>query len=346
MRVSLHLAYWGVGPGPTELVPLAEAAERLGYRRLWVGEAYGSDVAVTLGWIAAHTTTIGLGTAIAQIPGRTAAGTAMMAATLDTLSGGRLALGLGPSGPQVAEGFHGQTFNPQLKRTREYVDVVRAALRREPLSYHGETIRLPGGGQRAIKLMIAPQQDRVPIYLPSIGPNATRMVGEIADGWLPIFFSPEHVGEIRATVDEGLANAGREARDVKVAPTVYGRIEEDADAARDATREVTALYVGGMGSREKNFYNAQMVRYGYGDAAREVQDLYLDGRKDEAAAALPVDLLDRVGLCGPVDAVADRLAAFKAAGVDELLVSILADGIDDRLEQMRRFATAAERAGL
>lgn len=346
MRISLHLAYWGVGPGPTELVPLAREAEALGYGTLWVGEAYGSDVAVTLGWIAAHTQTIGLGTAIAQIPGRTAAGTAMMAATLDTLSGGRLRLGLGPSGPQVAEGWHGQPFNPQLQRTREYVDVVRAALRREPLRYDGETLQLPGGGQRAIKLLIAPQQETVPIYLPSIGPNATRMVGEIADGWLPIFFSPEHVGVIRETLDEGIAAAGRQTADVQVAPTVYARIEEDLDAARDATREVTALYVGGMGSRAKNFYNAQMVRYGFDDAAREVQDLYLDGRKAEAAAALPVELLDTVGLCGPVDRVADRLAAYRDAGVDELLISIIADGIEDRLAQLRLFAQAAERAGL
>ncbi|WP_354701556.1 Putative coenzyme F420-dependent oxidoreductase [Paraconexibacter sp. AEG42_29] len=345
MELSLHLAYWVVGPGPTELVPLAKEAEARGFSRLWVGEAYGSDVAVSLGYLAAHTETIGLGTAIAQIPGRTPAGTAMMAATLDTLSGGRLKLGLGPSGPQVAEGWHGQTFNPQLKRTREYVDVVRQALRREPLTYDGETLQLPGGGQRAIKLMIAPLQDEVPIYLPSIGPNATRMVGEIADGWLPIFFSPEHVPVIRESLDEGIAAAGRTAADVKVAPTVYGRIEDDADAARDATREVTALYVGGMGSRAKNFYNAQMVRYGFGDAARKVQDLYLDGHKDEAAAALPIELLDTVGLCGTVDSVAGRLAAYRDAGVDELLVSIVADGLDDRLEQLRRFAAAWEQAG-
>ena len=340
MRLSLHLAYWGVGPGADELAPLAQLAEELGYDTLWIGEAYGSDVATCLGWVAAHTERIGLGSAIAQMPARPPAAAAMMAASLDTLSKGRMRLGLGPSGPQVSEGWYGQPFNPQLQRTREYVDIVRAALRREQLTYDGEQFKLPTGGQRPIKLIIGPCQEHLPVYLPAIGPNSTRLVGEIADGWLPIFVAPEQLDSVREDLDAGIQAAGRQREDVKVAPTVYGRIEPETDRARDALREVTALYAGGMGSRKKNFYNALMASYGFEDAARSVQDLYLEGRKEEAAAALPAELLDLIGLCGTGDIVSARLRAYAEAGVDEVLVSIVASGLEDRLEQIRRFARA------
>ncbi|MCW3039409.1 MAG: putative F420-dependent oxidoreductase [Solirubrobacterales bacterium] len=345
MRISLHLAYWGVGPGAHELAPVAREAERLGYDCIWIGEAYGSDVATCLAWVAAATQTISIGSAIAQIPARSPTATAMMAASLDTLSGGRLRLGIGPSGPQVAQGWYGQPFNPQLQRTREYVELVRRTLRREPAVSDGELYPLPTGGQRPLKLITGPVQEQIPVYLPAIGPKSTHLVGEIADGWLPIFVAPEHLAEQRAELDAGLAAAGRPQDAVAIAPTAYGRIDPDPDAARDALRPVTALYTGGMGSREKNFYNALMRSYGFADDAGRVQDLYLGGKKAEAEAALPAAFIDMVGLCGTEADVARRLAEHAAAGVDELLISIIAEGLEDRLEQLRRFARAASLPG-
>ena len=221
-------------------------------------------------------------------------------------------LGIGSSGPQVAEGWHGQPFARQLQRTREYVGIVRKALARERLEWDGEeyTLPLPDGPGKALKLMISPVQDRIPIYIAAIGPKNTQLTGEIADGWLPTFFSPEHVSDSRALLQEGADRAGdgKQIDDsFDIAPVVNVSIDDDLDRARDSMRPVLALYVGGMGSREKNFYNAIVQRYGFEDAAKEVQDLYLDGKKDEAAAALPVELIDMVSLCGPKDRVAERL---------------------------------------
>ena len=216
--------------------------------------------------------------------------TAMTAATLDHLSDGRVLLGIGSSGPQVAEGWHGQRFAHQLDRTREYVDIVRKALARERLEYDGKqyTLPLPDGPGKALKLMIGSVQERIPIYIAAIGPKNMQLTGEIADGWIPIFFSPEHVGESRELLEEGAARAGRDLNgSFDIAPTVSVCIDDDVDRARDSVRHLLALYVGGMGSRDKNFYNALVRRYGFEDAAQTVQDLYLDGKKDEAAAALP-----------------------------------------------------------
>jgi len=267
----------------------------------------------------------------------------MTAATLDQLSGGRFLLGIGSSGPQVAEGWHGQRFARQLQRTREYVEVVRKALARERLEYHGETIELPlpDGPGKALKLTIAPEQDRIPIYIAAMGPKNVTLVGEIADGWLPVFFSPEHVSEFRPLLEEGAARAGRSLDDFDISPTVNVLVSDDIDAARDAMRPVLALYVGGMGSREKNFYNRLVQRYGFEDAAREVQDLYLDGKKDEAAAALPGELIDRVSICGPKDVVRERLAKYRDAGVGTLGVSPFSFTKEDRLEQLRLIAELA-----
>src|SRR2546423_2436173 len=275
--------------------------ERLGYDSVWAAEAYGSDAAPVLAWRAGQTENIHLGSAIFQIPGRSPAMTAMTAATLAQISAGRFRLGLGPSGPQVSEGWHGVRFGRQLQRTREYVDVVRKALARERVEYHGETIELPlpDGPGKALKLTIAPEQERIPVYIAAIGPKNVTLVGEIADGWLPVFFSPEHVSEFRPLLEEGAARAGRSLEDFDISPTVNVLVSDDIDAARDAMRPVLALYVGGMGSREKNFYNRLVQRYRFEDAAREVQDLYLEGRKGEAARALPAALLDAVTLAGP-----------------------------------------------
>ena len=327
MRLGVHIGYWGLGLTAQQQLEIVQEAERLGYDSVWAAEAYGSDTATVLAWLAAGTRTIGLGSAIFQIPGRSAAMTAMTAATIDNLSNGRMRCGIGASGPQVAEGWHGQRYGKMLQRTREYVAVMRMALARERVEFHGETLELPlpDGPGKALKLTIAPMQERIPIYIASIGPKNTQLTGEVADGWLPIFFSPEHVGDSRALLEEGAARAGRGlGDDFDIAPTVNVAIDDDVDRARDRMRHFIALYVGGMGSRERNFYNQLVQRYGFEDAAREIQDLYLDGKKDEAAAAVPADLIDTITLVGPRDKVRDRLAVYRDAGVGSLIVSPVA----------------------
>jgi F420-dependent oxidoreductase-like protein len=320
-------------------------AERLGYDSVWTAEAYGSDAATILGWLAQATSSIRLGAAIFQMPARSAAMTAMTAATLDQLSEGRMLLGIGSSGPQVAEGWHGQRFGRQLQRTREYVDVVRMALRRERVEYHGETLELPlpDGPGKALKLTIKPVQSAIPIYLAAIGPRNTALAAEIADGWLPTLFSPEHVGEFRPLLEEGFARAGGgkgfDAFDV--APTVNFSINDDIEAARDAMRGYVALYVGGMGSRKQNFYNALVRRYGFEEAAARVQDLYLGGDVDGAMAALPGELIDTVTLCGPADRVRERLDMYREAGVGTLIVSPMAWQFEERRAQLRLLAELA-----
>jgi F420-dependent oxidoreductase-like protein len=343
MRLGVHIGYWGLGVTAQDQLDIVQEAERLGYDSVWAAEAYGSDAATVLGWIAGQTERIRIGSAIFQMPARSPAMTAMTAATLDQLSGGRMLLGIGSSGPQVAEGWHGQRFARQLQRTREYVAVVRKALNRERLEFHGETLELPlpDGPGKALKLTIAPVQDRIPVYLAAIGPKNTQLAGEIADGWIPIFFSPEHVGELRPLLEEGAARAGRTLDGFDIAPTVNVAIDDDLDRARDLMRPFIALYVGGMGSRKQNFYNALAWRYGFEDAAREVQELYLDGRRDEAAAAVPDELVDTVTLCGPVDRVRERLAVYRDAGVGTLGVTPMAMAKGDRIEQLRTIAELA-----
>src|SRR5437588_1391342 len=270
MKLGVNVGYWGLGMGAEDQLAVVQEAERLDYDSVWSAEAYGSDAATVLAWLAAPTTKIRLGSAIFQMPARSPAMTAMTAATIDELSGGRMLLGIGSSGPQVAEGWHGQRFARQLQRTREYVAVVRMALSRERVEYHGEALELPlpDGPGKPLKLMISPVQERIPIYLAAIGPKNTALTGEIADGWLPIFFSPEHVGEVRTLLEEGATRAGRSLEGFDIAPTVNTYITEDRAAARDRMRPVLALYVGGMGSRKQNFYNQLMQRYGFDDAAR------------------------------------------------------------------------------
>ena len=269
--------------------------------------------------------------------------TAMTAATIDTISGGRMVLGIGSSGPQVAEGWHGQRFAHQLARTRDYVGVLRLALARERVEYHGETLELPlpGGPGRALKLMIPPVQERIPIYLAAIGPKNTELAGEIADGWIPVFFSPENVSDIRDLLEAGAQRAGRSLDGFEMAPSVQAYVSDDHEGARDRMRPMLALYVGGMGSRQQNFYNQLVQRYGFEDAARSVQDLYLDGKKDEAAAALPDELIDLVTLCGPKDHVRERLAAFRDAGVGTLMITTMAFTPEERIEQLRAVAELA-----
>src|SRR5829696_3115244 len=308
MKLGVHIGYWGLGLSAEEQLKLVREAESLGYDSVWTAEAYGSDAATILGWLAQATERIRLGSAIFQMPGRSAAMTAMTAATLDQLSGGRMLLGIGSSGPQVAEGWHGQRFARQLQRTREYIAVVR----------------------------IAPAQEHIPIYLAAIGPKNTTLAAEIADGWIPTLFSPEHVGEFRPLLEEGFAKAGggKDFDHFDIAPSVNVFVSDDRESARDAMRPYVALYVGGMGSRKQNFYNALVQRYGFEEAAKEVQDLYLDGKKQEAAAALPGELLDTVSLCGPADVVKERLGIYRDAGVGTLMVAPMAWTFEDRMAQL------------
>jgi F420-dependent oxidoreductase-like protein len=340
MRLGLNVGYWGLGLTSEQQLDLVKEAEAADFDSVWAAEAYGSDTATVLAWLAGQTERIRIGSAIFQIPARSPAMTAMTAATLDQLSNGRMILGIGSSGPQVAEGWHGQRFPKQLQRTREYVEIVRKALARERLEYDGEqyTLPLPDGPGKALKLMIGTVQERIPIYVAAIGPKNTQLTGEIADGWLPTFFSPEHVGEFKGLLEEGAARAGRSLDGFDIAPNVNVAIDDDVDKARDVMRPFLALYVGGMGSRKQNFYNALVRRYGFEEAAEEVQDLYLAGKASEAAAALPADLIDMTSLCGPTDRIKERVEVYRDAGVGTLITSPVAFDPDERKRMVRELA--------
>jgi F420-dependent oxidoreductase-like protein len=343
MKLGLHAGYWGLGITGEEQLGMAEEADRLGYDTIWAAEAYGSDAATVLAWIAANTSRIRIASGIFQMPARTPTMTAMTAATLDNISGGRFVLGLGISGPQVVEGWHGQPFDRPLRRTREYVDIVRKALARETVTYDGEIYKLPrpGGPGKPLKLIIRPVQERIPLYLAAIGPKNTALAFEIADGWLPTIFSPDHLDVFRASMEEGAERSGRSVGDVDIAPMTSLALYDDVEEARNYMRPYLALYIGGMGSRENNFYTQLVTRYGYGDAAREIQDLYLSGKQAEAMAKIPAELIDKVSLCGSRDAVRDRLAAYRDAGVGTLLVMPVAASHDERLRMLRDLAEIA-----
>ena len=345
MKLGVHIGYWGLGLTSEDQLEIVQEAERLGYDSVWAAEAYGSDTATVLGWLAGQTSTIRLGSGIFQMPGRSAAMTAMTAATLDQISNGRMILGIGSSGPQVSEGWHGVRFGKQLARTRDYVAVLRMALARERLEYSGETLELPlpDGPGKALKLTIGTVQDQVPIYIAAIGPKNTQLTGEIADGVIPTLFSPEHVSVMRDELQIGVDRAGngKTLADIDIAPTVQVYVSDNLEDARNLMRPFIGLYVGGMGSREQNFYNQLVRRYGFDDAAQEVQDLYLDGKKDEAMAALPDELIDMVAICGPADHVRERIAAYREAGVGTLGVSPDAFTREERITQLRLIAELA-----
>jgi F420-dependent oxidoreductase-like protein len=343
MRLGLHVGYWGLGVSGEDQLQLAQEADRLGYDSIWAAEAYGSDAATVMAWLASNTEKAKIASGIFQMPARTPTMTAMTAATLDNISNGRLVLGLGMSGPQVVEGWHGQPFDHQLKRTREYIEIVRKALARETVTYDGEfyTLPRPGGPGKPLKLIIKPLQERIPIYLAAIGPKNTALAAELADGWLPTLFAPDHIDVFKSSLEEGARRAGRSAGEIDIAPMTSLAIDSDVDRARDLMRPYLALYVGGMGSRDKNFYNALVTRYGYGEVAHRVQDLYLDQKYDEAMAALPVDLIDKVALCGPKERIADRLDVYRAAGVGTLLVTPMAATVEERTGMLRELAELA-----
>jgi F420-dependent oxidoreductase-like protein len=324
MRLGLNFGYWA--SGPSDNVALALEAERLGYHSLWTAEAWGSDAITPLTWLAAKTSRINVGTAIMQMPARTPAMTAMTAATLDLLTNGRFLLGIGASGPQVVEGWHGVVYGKLLKRTREYVDIVRTILKRErPLEYHGEYYDIPVSGGtglgKPLKLIVHPLRPDIPIYIAAIGPKNVALAAEIADGWLPVFLSPRRMNVFRSSLEEGFARRkdGRPPAEFDVAPTVSVVVGNDVDACRAQVKPHLALYIGGMGARGKNFYNDLACRYGYEEAAQQIQELYLAGRKAEAIAAVPDALVDEVALCGPKERIADQLAAWHEAGITTII---------------------------
>ncbi|MFN2469147.1 MAG: LLM class F420-dependent oxidoreductase [Gaiellaceae bacterium] len=328
MKLGFGMGYASPGTNPTDVIALAREAERLGYDSAWAAESWGTDTVTVLSWLAATTTKLKVGASIMQMPGRTPAATAMTAATLDLMSGGRFLLGLGTSGPQVVEGWHGQPWGKPLGRTREYVDIVRRMLRRETIEHHGEHYDIPYTGEGAtglgkpLKLMMRPLRAEIPILLAAIGPKNVALAAEIADGWLPVFLSPERFGEVfRPSLEEGRRRAGKGLEGFEIAATsVPLVVGDDLDAARDAVRPHVALYVGGMGARGKNFYNSLVGRYGYEAEAKEIQDLYLDGKQREAAAAVPDALVDEVALVGSRERIADRLDAWRECGVTTMIV--------------------------
>jgi F420-dependent oxidoreductase-like protein len=354
VRLGLNLRYLGsrgARPGHADFPLLARAAEQLGFSVVWAAEAFSSDAPSVLAWLAGQTTTIDLGSAAMQIPARSPAMTAMTAATIDAISGGRFRLGLGVSGPQVAEGWHGTRFADPLGRTREYVDVVRLALRRnapEPLTYQGQHYRLPlpDGPGKALRLAMRPVRERVPVYLAAVGPRNVELAGEIADGWLAVFLDPDFAAAHLACLRAGRqrAGAGLDGFDlVANLPLVVG---EDVAACADPVRMYTAHYLGGMGSREQNFYNRLAVQMGHGGAAREVQDHYLARRLRAAAAAVPDTLVDRTALLGPVERIADRLRAYADAGVTTVSVIVFARDGAEGVRTLRAVADALDKAGV
>jgi F420-dependent oxidoreductase-like protein len=320
VKLGLNLGYASPGTNPAELVPIVHAAEALGYDSVWAAEAWGTDAVSVLAWLGASTTRIRIGSAIMQMPGRTPANTAMTAATLDLMSGGRFILGLGTSGPQVVEGWHGQAWGKPLVRTREYVEIVRSALRREIVEHHGEHYRVPYDGPGAtglgkpLKLMLRPLRAEVPIYLAAIGPKNVALTAEIADGWLPIFVDPERFD---AAFGEGIAGA-REG--FEIAATVNVLVGDDVEALRDSLKPHIALYVGGMGAKGKNFYNSLVRRYGWEAEAERIQELYLGGGRRDAIAAVPDELVDALSLVGPKERIRDRLEAWRETPVTTLVV--------------------------
>ncbi|MEU3657077.1 LLM class F420-dependent oxidoreductase [Streptomyces sp. NPDC032161] len=348
MRLGLNMGYWG-RDGGAEPLRLALEAERLGYDVVWAAEAYGSDAVTVLSWLAARTTRLGLGSAVMQIPARTPAMTGMTAATLDTLSEGRFQLGLGVSGPQVSAGWHGVEFGKPLGRTREYIEVVRSVVRRELVRHDGEHYPLPlpgpdGRPGKPLKLIIQSVRAEIPVYLAAVGPRNVRLAGEIADGWLAIFYAPSHADENLAQLRAGRGERGLTGFDIVA--TVPVSVGDDLEACADRVRDYVALYVGGMGPRDKNSYNAKARALGYEKEARFVQDLYLYGDTEGAAAAVPFGLIDETSLLGPVDRIADRLAAFAASGVTTLSITPYGDTYEEKAAALAAVAEALHRANI
>jgi F420-dependent oxidoreductase-like protein len=347
VKLGLNMGYWGMGNDADNL-ELAKEADRLGYAVAWVAEAYGSDAPTILSFVAAQTTRIDIGSAIFQIPGRTPANCAMTAATLDSLSGGRFRLGIGVSGPQVSEGWHGVRFDKPLARTREYIEIVNLALSRQKVRYEGEhyVLPLPDGPGKALQLTVHPVRDHIPTYLAAVGPKNLELTGELFDGWLAIFFSPDHAKESLSHIEAGRAKVGRTMAGFDVVPSMPIVVGDDQRACADPIRWYAALYVGGMGSREKNFYNQLAVRMGYEDAARQIQDLYLDRKYDEAAAAVPFEFLEQTALLGTKEQIAERMQVLAASGVTTLTITPSTGDVEERKRTLQAAVEALELSGV
>jgi len=351
VRLGLNLGYWGGGDNAGNLA-LAREADRLGFAVVWAAEAYGSDSPTVLAWVAARTERVDVGSAVMQIPARTPAMTAMTAATLDALSGGRFRLGLGVSGPQVSEGWHGIRFDKPLGRTREYVEVVRSALRRERVRSPGPhyPLPLPGGPGKALTLTVHPVRERIPVYLAAVGPRNLELAGEIADGWLAVFFSaaygPEQLAHVRAGRERAGHGGAGALSGFDVAATVPLVVGEDVAACADAVRGYAALYLGGMGSRELNVYRDLAARMGYGGAAATVQERFLGRDHAGAAAAVPREFLEETSLLGDRRRIADGMQALAGAGVTTLSLATSASTVEERVAALRTAAEALDLAGV
>src|SRR3954463_14829025 len=323
MKLGLMWGYWGQLP-PPNVIEVTQAAERLGFDSVWTAEAWGSDAFTPLGWIAGQTSTIGLGTSIVQLAGRTPTATAMHALTLDHLSNGRFTLGLGVSGPQVVEGWYGQPFGKPLARTREYIEIVRRILRREePVEFHGEHYQLPYDGPGAwglgkpLRSITHPLRPDLPILLGAEGPKNIELAAEVADGWMPLYYSPFR----QDVYTESLAGA-RNKPDFEVCVNVMGcRVGDDIEEALMPTKAALAFYIGGMGARDKNFHMELMSRMGFEAEAHKIQDLFFEGRRDEAIPLVPTAFADEISLVGSKERIRDRLEAWKASPVTTIIIS-------------------------
>jgi F420-dependent oxidoreductase-like protein len=352
VELGLNLGYVGLGAHGIDataalqtMTQAAVLADELGYSVAWVAEAYGSDAPTIMSWIGAHTSSIDVGSAVLQIPARSPAMTAMTAATLDALTGGRLRLGLGVSGPQVSEGWHGVRFAQPLGRTREYVEVLERALRRERVTYAGRhfTLPLPDGPGKPLKLTLRPVRPHIPLYLAAVGPKNLELAGEIADGWLAIFFSPEHAGPQLDALRRGRRRAGRGSQseplvDFDIVPSVPVVVTDDVAEGLRRIAPYAALYIGGMGSREQNFYNRLACTMGFAEEAATIQDLYLAGRHRDAADAVPDAFLDATSLVGPVGRLTERVRRYADAGVTTLTVAPYSRTLEEGAELLRTMA--------
>ncbi|MEZ5169342.1 MAG: LLM class F420-dependent oxidoreductase [Acidimicrobiia bacterium] len=326
MKLGLQLGYWGAQP-PVGVDEQIAEAERLGYDSVWTAEAWGSDALTPLAWWGSATSTVKLGTSIIQLSARTPAATAMAAITMDHLSGGRFILGLGASGPQVVEGWYGDDYSKPLARTREYVHIIRRIVARdEKVEFHGDHYDMPlTGGTglgKPLRSIVHPLRNDIPIYLAAEGPKNVALSAEIADGWMALFFNPSDDSFYRDALDEGFSRPGarRTAADFEVACTVPIIIHDDTEVAADAYRPMLALYIGGMGAKGQNFHTEVFARMGYEAEAHKIQELYLDGRKDEATAAVPTRLVEDVALVGPKDKIRAEMDRWRESVVTTFLV--------------------------
>jgi len=346
LKLGLYLGYWGIGPKGQDAIDAVRFAEGVGYESVWVAESYGSDCVSVLAWLAAQTEKINLGAAIMQVPARPPAAAAMAGATIDTLSNGRFMFGFGPSGPQVSEGWYGVPYGKPWGRTKEYVEVVREIIAREgKLDHQGEHYKLPlpEGQGKPLKLNFKPLRPDIPIFLGAIGRRSVEIAAEVADGWIPIFFSVDKFEEAWGEhIEKGLAAGGRSRSDFEISPSVQVAIDGDLEAARNVVRMGLVLYLGGMGSKKTNFYVDLSHRFGFGDVADEVQRLFQAGDKEGAFKALPDEMVNAVSLIGTEDEVAERLGRFRANNIDRLIATPVHPEVDQMKHTVERLAALTQ----